>query len=228
MDASDALEQLYAVEPEEFVAERKRLERSLRDEGRSEEANEVAALRKPSAPVFAANRLARQHRDDVAELIAAGEQLAAAQERGDADALRKAQRALSEHVSRLVRHAELSDAMEQRLAVLLRAAATDPESAASLRRGVLSDEVEPAAFDAVLGMKVAAPKRRAAPKRTRDEATDRRRRERVEQLEDQLSAARSELRSAERKLGEAERERERAARLIDQLTERLENARRAV
>ena len=36
--APDVLEQLYSVEPEQFVAERKRLERSLRGEGRAEEA----------------------------------------------------------------------------------------------------------------------------------------------------------------------------------------------
>ena len=79
----EILEQLYAVEPDEFVAERKRLEKSLRDEGRAEEAAEIAKLRKPSQPVFLANRLARWQPDLVGQLIDAGEQLAAAHKAGD-------------------------------------------------------------------------------------------------------------------------------------------------
>ncbi len=52
---SDTLGQLYSVEPDEFVAERKRLERSLRDEGRAEE-----AARAREAPQAAAARLPRE------------------------------------------------------------------------------------------------------------------------------------------------------------------------
>ena len=81
-EANGALEQLYAVEPEQFVAERGRLERSLRGEGRTEEAEELAKLRKPPLPVYAANRLARDRPDDIAKLISTGERLAAAQGRG--------------------------------------------------------------------------------------------------------------------------------------------------
>ena len=87
---SDTLGQLYSVEPDEFVAERKRLERSLRDEGRAEEAAELAKLRKPPQPVFLANRLARQQPDLVGQLIDDGEQLAAAHEAGDPEQLRTA------------------------------------------------------------------------------------------------------------------------------------------
>jgi hypothetical protein len=224
----DALEQLYAAEPDAFVAERKRLERLLRDDGRADEADELAKLRKPAAPVFAANRLAREHQEEVAGLIAAGERLAGAQGRGAADELRGAQRELGELITSLVRQAELSDAMEQRLAVLLRAAALDPDSAALLRRGVLAEEVEPTAFDALAGMKLAKPKRPAATKRETSAAIERRRRKQVEELEGELSDARRDLRTAERTVADAEKERSRAARRIDQLTERLDKARSAV
>jgi chromosome segregation ATPase len=221
---SDALEQLYAAAPEEFVSERKRLERSLRDEGRAQDADELAGLRKPPLPVFAANRLARERAEDIAKLIEAGERLASGHRAADAEELRGAQRELTDCVATLVRHAQLSGAMEQRLAVLLRAAASDPDSAKQLRRGVLAEELEPATFDALAGMAVKAPKPRAAPKRERNEAAERRRRERIEQLEAQLSDARHALRDAERRLAEAERERKRASRLIDQLSERLEES----
>jgi hypothetical protein len=225
---SDVLEQLYAAEPDAFVAERKRLERLLRDEERADEADELAKLRKPPAPVFAANRLAREQREDVAGLIAAGERLAAAQQRGDAHELRGGQRELADRVSTLVRHAELSDAMEQRLAILLRAAALDPDSAALLRRGVLAEEVEPTAFDALAGMKLAQPKRPAAAKREPSAATERKRRQQIDELEGELAGARRDLRTAERAVAEAEKERDRAERRVDQLTERLDKSRNAV
>jgi hypothetical protein len=221
----DSLEQLYAVEPDEFVAERKRLEKSLRDKGRAEEAAEVAKLRKPSQPVFLANRLARWQPDLVAQLIDNGEQLAAAHEAGDPEKLRTAQRDLAGRVDALVRIApgDVSDAIEQRLATLLRAAATNPATAPLLRRGVLSDEVEPTAFDALAGLTLAAPKARPKPK-TRPEPPRKRKPGRVEELESRLADAREALRQAERDLRKAESGHERAERRVAQLEKQLEDA----
>ena len=224
----DVLEQLYGSAPDDFVTERKRLERLLRDEGRTAEADALAKLRKPAVPVYAANRLARERADEVSKLIAAGERLAKAQGSGDADELRGAQRQLTDCVTTLVRQAALSDTMEQRLAVLLRAAALDPQSAELLRRGVLAEEVEPTAFDALAGMKIATRKQAPAAKREARAGTELKRRQEVEKLEGELAAARRDLRMAERTLAEAEKERDRAERHVDQLTARLERARSAV
>ena len=224
---SDTLEQLYSVEPDEFVAERKRLEKSLRDEGRAEEAAEVAALRKPSQPVFLANRLARWQPDLVGQLIDDGEQLAAAHEAGDPEKLRTVQRELASRVDALVRIAPggVSGAIEQRLATLLRAAATSSATAPLLRQGVLSEEIEPAAFDALAGMTLAAPKTR--PKRkTKPEPARKREPGRAEELEGKLADARKGLREAERELRKAESDHERAASRVAKLTEQLENAAR--
>ena len=225
----DVLEQLYAADPDEFVTERKQLERLLRDEGRAEEAAELAKRRKPALPVYAANRLARERADDVAKLVAAGERLASGHGSGDAEELRGAQRELTESVATLVRGARLSGAMEQRLAALLRAAATDPDSAKLLRRGVLSEEVEPTAFDALAGVKVVGSKRRpAAARRQPTAAETRKQRRRIEQLEAELSEAKAVLRDAERQIAAAEREHDRAARRVEKLVEQLDKARTAV
>jgi hypothetical protein len=221
----DILEQLYAVEPEGFVAERKRLERSLRDEGRGEEAAEVAKLRKPSQPVFLANRLARWQPDLVAQLIDDGEQLAAAHEAGDPEKLRTAQRDLTGRVDALVRIApgDLSGAIEQRLATLLRAAATNPATVPLLRDGVLSEEVEPAAFEALAGMSLAPskarPKQEHQPKPARERKTGR-----VKELESKLADATKALRAAEREQRKAATAHERAARRVAELENRLEHA----
>jgi hypothetical protein len=226
---SDMLGQLYSVEPEEFVTERKRLERSLRDEGRAEEAAEVAKLRKPSQPVFLANRLAREEPDLVGQLVEDGERLKTAHEAGDSEQLRTAQRDLARRVDALVRAApgDQSNATEQRLAVLLRAAASDPATAVLLRRGVLADEVEPAAFDALAGLTLAAPKSGGKQKH-KPEPVRERRRGRIDELEGKLAEAKKELREAERELRKAENDHERVARRVAQLENRLEEARRAV
>jgi hypothetical protein len=225
--SDDILEELYSADPDEFVAERKRLERALRDEGRTDEADELSEIKKPSAPVFAANRLAREQRGDIDKLIAAADRLASAHERADADTLREAQRDLADLVSALVRGAGLSDSMEQRLGTLLRSAASSQETAERLRRGVLSEELEPVAFDALAGVKLAPAKRRppAEPKPT---PTSERRRQRAEELEAQLSEAKDAMRAAERERKEAERAVDRAARRVEQLERRLADVRDAV
>jgi hypothetical protein len=231
VDGPDALEQLYGVEPEQFIAERKRLERSLRDSGRTEEADELAQRKKPPLPVFVANRLARVSPDDIAGLISAGERLTAAHAAGDPAELRKEQAELARRIRTLVQKAEaaagqlLSGAMEQRLAVLLRAAASDPASAGLLRRGVLAEEVEPAAFGALAGISLASPKRRQEPDRGADRAFEEKRRARVEDLKSELADARDALRRAKRELGKAEAEVKRAERRVAQLADRLDDAR---
>jgi hypothetical protein len=212
----EILEQLYAAEPAQFVSERKRLERELREAGLGDEADELAARTKPTAPVFAANRLARTDGKDVADLIASGERLTKAHESGEAAALRKEQTELAKRVAGLVRKAQLSDAMEQRLAVLLRTAATDLGSAELMRRGILSEELEPLAFGALAGLALAPPKARPKPEsRPQPPKGDRAREEK----------RRARMRELEKQLAEAQRELDRAERSVAQLTKRLDDAR---
>jgi hypothetical protein len=231
----DALAHLYAVEPEEFVAERKRLERELRDQGRSDDAAEIAGRKKPTLPVFAANRLALRRRADVGQLLDTAERLARAHESGDRDSLRDAQVELNERIRRLVADAEdaagrpLSEAAEQRLATLLRAAAVDPDTAPLLRRGVLAEELEPAGFDALAGLSLAPPQpRQASARETARTRRDAERREKVERLERDLADARRALRDAEDELTAAERQAERARRRVAGLEDELDRARDTV
>jgi hypothetical protein len=232
---SEALEQLYAAAPEEFVAERKRLERELKDAGDTEAAADVAGRKKPTLPVFAANRLARKRAADVERLIDAAARIAKATESSDREAVRDAQAEFAERLRDLVHGAEesagrpLSETAEQRLASLLRAAAVDPDSAPLLRRGILSDELEPAGFDALLGLSLtAAPKRGASTSET--DARSRRAEEqqaKAAQLERDLGDARATLRHAESELLAAQRQADRARRHVADLEDRLQRARDA-
>jgi hypothetical protein len=72
---------LYAVPLEKFIEARKSLEATLRKEGQDDAARRVKGLRKPSLSAWAVNQLAREHRDQVEELINMGQDLREAQRR---------------------------------------------------------------------------------------------------------------------------------------------------
>lgn len=226
----DPIAELYAAAPEEFVARRTKLARRLRDEGREAESKEVASLRKPTLPAYLANRLAHDRPRDVSALLAAAEKLGKAHGSGDAGKLQSAQNELGERVRDLVTLAPdvsgqaVSESVGQRLAETLRAAATDPDAAALLRRGVLQEEVETSGFEALAGLTLTRAKhpatstsKDASPRGSRARADAR-----VEQLRKDLQAARRELQSAESAAKTAEREAVRARRRVSDLEARLE------
>ena len=66
---ADPLDELFTAVPTEFVARRDELVKQLRAERRRDEANEIKRLRRPTASVWALNQLAREHPDEVAELL---------------------------------------------------------------------------------------------------------------------------------------------------------------
>ena len=82
-------EQLLAVSPEAFVEQRKLLVRRLRDEGRAEDAQAIAHMKKPPPVVLALNRAARDRPQAAKDAADAAERLGPAQLSGDADGYRK-------------------------------------------------------------------------------------------------------------------------------------------
>jgi len=232
--AANALDELYAAGPEDFVAERNRLERELRAEG-LEEADELARLKKPPMPVFVVNQLARVRGSDVGELLESAEKLIRGLESGDAQEVATRQGELAERVHRLASKAEattgrpLSEAVHQRVVALLRLAALDRANAPRLRRGTLAEELEPTGFEALAGLQLArrakpakSPKRQeTAGKRT---AAEDKRAARLEQLERELADARAELREAEATMRQAEKAADSARRIVERLAKRVERA----
>src|SRR5919206_1996535 len=113
-DAADAIdavtEDLYGLDPGEFVAARNDLAKRLRKSGDKQLAAEVAKLRRPSPAAWAVNQLARRHRQELEELVRKGEELRTAQDRALAGAeagdLRQAGRARRDAVARLAELAE--------------------------------------------------------------------------------------------------------------------------
>jgi hypothetical protein len=215
---------LYGLPLDAFTRARNELARELRRDGLRREAAEVAALRKPSTAAWVVNRLARERRADVAELVAAAE----AVRKGEPGANRRfaeAAEALSRSGRDVLSDAgrSPSDAVLRDVATTLRAtAAEDPEALAS---GRLLTAREAGGFEAMTG---APPPRRPTTRRKPAQAAPaapppdpaavgRARRD--------LSLAQSELRELRRRATAAERE---AGRLRDAVAHgerRVERAR---
>jgi hypothetical protein len=151
MDADD----LYGLPLERFVAERGALAKSLRAEGRRDEAAAVAGLRKPSIAAWAVNQLVRTQHADAQELFDAGDELREAQANllagsGDGRALRAAGERQRAAIDTLVDAArgllttagdDLSPAIVERVSDTLHAAALDTQARQQVRDGRLEREL---------------------------------------------------------------------------------------
>jgi hypothetical protein len=143
---------LYGLPLEDFTRERDAAARELRKAKERDAADAVAKLPKPSQGAWAANALAREHRDLVDALLDAGDELRAAQEDAvagkGAAALRDAAAAEREAVEALVDAAkELkpggrkpSAQTLERLRTTLHAAATDDAVRDALDQGRLVED----------------------------------------------------------------------------------------
>jgi hypothetical protein len=226
-----ALNRLYGVAPEGFVAERTRLAQELKAGGKRPEADEVAKLRKPTAAAWALNLVAREEPDAVQEWLgtAAGLRDAstrAAEVGGDAvRAAMVAHRAATARLTETVRDRAqpggrpLSPSMLDRVQALLQSATADADRGERLRAGRVAEEATPAT------PLPAPPAKReravAKPRRRRPEPDTDARAERVADLERRVAAAEEEVRRRREEASGRAAEAQAAA-------ERLENARRTL
>jgi hypothetical protein len=251
-DLEDVVGRLYGLPLEEFTRERDAAARELRKAKERDAAAEVAKLPKPSQGSWAANALVRERRDLIDALLAAGDELRAAQEGAvagkGAGALREAAAGERAAVEALVEAAKelrpggrkpTAQTLE-RLRTTLHAAATDDDVRAALDAGRLVEDASGAgAWGLMEGGDAPAvtpkPRRKAAPKKDADKDAERERkereaaeaaeRERRAQLEAELREARAERRSRERELERAEKTAERAATRLEAALTAAEEAR---
>jgi len=207
-DLEHELDLLYALPLEEFTKARNDLASRLRKAHQADAAAAVRALRKPSAVVWAANRLTHSVPDHVAELIDAGAALRVVQQRalaGDAGAGEIAEASARERDAlRALLSAARDDlgprataALLDRLAQTLRGAAVDEGSARLLAAGRLTEEVGAVGFGPLEAVPGKTPRR--------DELR-RAARERVGELRAALKRLAEEADEAERRAAAAERD----------------------
>ena len=201
---------LYGLALEDFVAARDALAKQLRAEGRRAEADEVKALRKPPAVVWAVNQLMRTQRKPARALVAAADR--AAGHPGDRDALRAHHDALDELTKAGAgllssRGRGLSEDALLRVRNALHAASLDRDRREDFIAGRLSEEPAPAGFGAITGMPAGRPKKAPAkpPPKPKPRPT-KAQLQRVQRAEARLDKLRTQLRDAEQELADARAE----------------------
>lgn len=151
LDAS--LDELYGVEPGEFVASRKRLAAALRDVGDRDAAKQLQHARRPTTAAWALNQLRRRRPDLLDDFVDRTDRLRTAQfgaGPADADATRAAirdQRAVMQAVLDEVMAAlgdRANESFRGQVLGTLQAATADETVAVELRTGRLTHEVDAA------------------------------------------------------------------------------------
>ena len=209
MSLEDELDRLYGLPLNEFTAARDEIAKRLRGEGERELADEVKALRKPTVAVWLVNQLAREREIDVKRLLKAGEALGKAQAsaKGFGEARHNEQEALGRLAS-AAREAGVGPQAADRAVQSLRAASLTEEGRDLLKRGRLTEELEPPGFDALVGIPTPPRKpKRKAPVRKNPQLE--KAQERVKKLRAEAERAASHATAAAERLAKAEADLER-------------------
>ncbi|WP_189600308.1 hypothetical protein [Streptomyces lateritius] len=231
MDVERIIEELYRLNPGEFVAARDAYVAEARKAGDASAAKAIAALRRPTRATWAANLLAHERREEAGQLVELGRTLREAHRTLDAPQLRAAGHQRHQLVAALAREAAglaraaglpIGDTVVHEVEQILHTLLADPEVAERWSHGRLT-----AVPEAVVGfMGVPAPSVPSPPsssRRARKEApvppeagergpdrAQERRRERLERARTAAAQADAEARRREEGLREA-RDGERAA-----------------
>jgi hypothetical protein len=237
MDARD----LYGLPLERFTEERNALARGLRQDGRRDEAAEVAKLRKPSVAAWAVNQLVRTQKRELTALFKAGDALQKAQGdvlagraepgklRSAADAERAALDGLNAKARGLLSAEghELTPAKLEQVSETLHAAAIDDDARAEVRDGCLVRELRHVGLGALGAVGATEMGARPAPARraTAGKPPDTERAVKLKAARQAEAAARRELERAERAVEVADDRRARAAQSLDEAEQALTAAR---
>ena len=224
------MDELYALDPNDFVAARNDLAKRLRKEGDKALAADVAKLRRPTPAAWAVNQLARRKRADVEELVRLGGALRDAQDRalaGDEPGdLRQVGRARRDAVARLGELAEQllverggsPGAHAGEVAATLEAASLDADAGAAVLEGRLSTELEPPSGFGAFDLTV-APAPRSKPKPAPEP---------TEQPDEPDERAEQARRGAEEAIAEARRRWEEQTAKAKEAVEKVTATRKAV
>ncbi|MFZ2528890.1 MAG: hypothetical protein WAX14_14760, partial [Rhodococcus sp. (in: high G+C Gram-positive bacteria)] len=88
MDPEEIADELYGLDPNEFVAVRNERVAQAREAGDGAAATTIGKLRKPTVAAWLVNALARERTDELAALLDLGSALRTAQRRLSGDDLR--------------------------------------------------------------------------------------------------------------------------------------------
>ncbi|WP_420752518.1 hypothetical protein [Rhodococcus sp. O3] len=155
IDPEEIADELYGVDPNEFVAARDEYVAQAREAGDRDTAAVIGKLRKPTVAAWLVNLLARDRADELAALLDLGDALRKAQRRLSGSDLRKlsnqrrhAVGALEREAGRLAvsRGRRVSEAALREVGQTLNAALADPDIEERVRAGRLETSLEYSGF----------------------------------------------------------------------------------
>lgn len=223
-ELDEEIDRLYGLELDRFTSERNELAKALRSEGRRDEGERIAALKKPSVSAWTVNQLARRRRKDVDLLLDAGHRIREAQRgvltgkaRTELDEGRRRQQRALDALRDAAKGLGATGATLERVSRTLRTAAVTDEGRELLARARFVTDLAPQGFEAVaeLGVPRSPTTRRKSPARRKPKP------ETVAKARAELATARERAQETRRRLRALEEDAERARR-------ELEDAERAV
>lgn len=219
------LDRLFRAPLEEFTPARDELARSLRSDGKTEAADWVKGLQKPTRAAWIVNQVAARNTKAISQLLRASAELREAQDemlagstnhrrlRESAQRERKAIDSLTGTAEQIGGQIGVGRQILGRVAETLQAAASDPEVAEAIERGRLTRE-QRAASIGLIGSATPAPR---AKGKDREELIRRADRERAKRRQ-----------AAERKLVALEKKLDRERQRLERAREAAEEAERRV
>jgi hypothetical protein len=184
-DALGVVDGLYGLPQAEFTAARSAAAAQAKQAGDARLAEQIGALRKPTAVAWLANQLVRRHRDEIEPLMQLGVQLRAATAGLDGEQLRRLSVRQYEVVATLIHQAReiaqtagrpLTDATARGLEDTLYAALADPGAAERLAAGRLTEGMTRIGFpglEGAAGLEQWTAREPAPAQKSRQEAADR-------------------------------------------------------
>jgi hypothetical protein len=241
MDLDEAADELYAANPDDFMAARTALAKQAKEAGDKALAKQITALRKPTRSAWLVNLVARAERDRVTELVELAAALRQAQQAMDGDTLRRLSRDRRTLIDTLARRAgELArdqgypppDGALQEVSQSLQAALGDAAIAEQVRAGRLAAPVAYGGFgpdDLASALAASMPTRKkksptltVVPDLEPDEAAD----EDDEEAREAARQARATADAARTAAEEAETAADEATTRADDLADQVEELRR--
>lgn len=245
MTLDDVADELYGLDPADFVRVRTERQKQARADGDKALAKEIGALRKPTTVGWVLNVLVRDAEDEVGDLVDLGEALREAQQHLSGATLRtltkqrqRAVRALAARAAEIAadRGHEVGDDVTREVASSLGAALADPTVADDVRAGRLLGAVEYSGFGP-LGLVAVpdapdvpdddapdVPDDDAADEAAEEKAAEKEREESRRHAEAELNDARAALDDAETTLADATGRRDDARAEVERLRAALAQA----
>lgn len=158
MDSDSAAEELYGLDPADFVARRSELVAQARAAGERDLARTLTTLRRPPLAAWLLNQLVRERRDVLDELSGFAERIRSAHRSLAGDQLRaltaERQQVLEDVLTATItlaaeRGASVTDAVRQQVRETAEAAIADEGAESAVRSGRLTDVLSYSGFGAV-------------------------------------------------------------------------------